>query len=244
MGFGILFIGYFITFGAAFYSIHALSAVGAVVMAAGMWLLSRYCKSFLGGIYCAGVMALLQGCATALRFMGYGTPSPEESGLIGEIIYEWMLYAVLIAQTAFLVFLLLGIAKLAGEVGLVEIKRSSLKNLIVYGLYAVAWMIFFPLGERIYEISPRVFTATYTFLNLLSIIWFVMMLMLVFKCLSDIVPEEKDAAINVEEAEAAVPGIFTKVGDTFKRILTRVYTPKEVREMYRSTPRDKDGDED
>ena len=111
MGFGILFIGYMLTFGSLFFTMYLYAdIIGCAVMIAALLMLCRYNRAFRFPLMATGVLGFVYAAAAAMRLMGYGTPSAEEEFLIGEKVY-----AVIQTYVLGTVSLLFYVGKPAGQ---------------------------------------------------------------------------------------------------------------------------------
>lgn len=230
MGFGILFIGYLITFGSAFFTVYLFAdIIGCAVMLAAFLMLYRYHRAFKYTAMSTGLLTFVYGAATVLRLMGYGTPSEEEAGLIGERIYSVIQNYVLTAVTlAFYILLLYAIAKLAEEVELHDIAKRCRNYVIAFAAYSALWVLFTVFSERIAAASVRVYNVTASGLVLFNGIWLIMIMLLIMSCMKWIAPAEVlEAEARGEEGDTS---LLTKIGVKLDKIQESARTPREDKE--------------
>ncbi len=230
MGFGILFIGYILTFGSVFFTTYLFcDLIGCAVMIAAFVMLSQYQRVFKYPAMATGVLAFVYAAAAAMRFMGYGTPSEAEAELIGEQIYiAIQTYAITVAALAFYVLLLYAISKLATEVELPSIAKRCRVYIIVFAVYFVLWVLFDLLSERVAEASVRVYNVTASGLTLFNGIWLIMILLLIMSCMKWMAPAEViEAEARGEDGDGSV---LTKIGLKLDRLQETVNTPREKKE--------------
>lgn len=230
MGFGILFIGYAITFGSAFFSMYFFAdIVGCLVMIVSLVMLMQYQRSFKYSAMAAGVLIMIYAAAAAMRMMGYGSAGDGvEAALMGEQIYVWVQYAVSVTALLFDLLLLMSIARLAREVDLPEIAGRCRVWLIVLGVYFALWIFFSTLQEQILAASVRVYNVLGSGLNLFHAVWLVMMVVILLSCLKWIAPAE---VVEAEQrGESIGDNAITKLGEKLIEIENRAKTPREKKE--------------
>lgn len=222
MGFGILFIGYLITFGSAFFSMYLFcDIIGCLVMLGGLIMLSTYHRSFRITSGATALLAVVYGVCAAMRVMGYGLS--EKSGAWATFYTVLQNYILPIAALMFYASLFYAVASLASEVGLPDIAKRCRAYIAVFAVYSAAWLLFYILGDRIASASVRVYNVTASGLTLFNAVWLLMTAFLIMSCMKWIAPEE---AVRAEEKGESL-GILGRIGDRLDRIQAAVNTPKE-----------------
>ena len=161
MGFGLIFIGYLLTFLlslAGGYGCYP-ALIGCLVLLYAQTKLTEYEESFKYSFFATVPMlicAVFSASASLAELMGTTLP-----GFLGSDVTETVVrYADTAFKLVFHTLLLLAIAGIAKNTGLDKIKRASYRNLAVYGVYfalaSVAAML--PVGL---EIAPYLFIAQF-----------------------------------------------------------------------------------
>ncbi len=232
MGFGILFLGYALTFGSAFSTTYIFGdIIGCILMLVSFALLWRYDKAFKRPAMATGFLTAVYAASAALRFMGYGNVLLEgaETELLGEKIYTFIQSYVMIGATLlFYITLLYAIAMIAVDVGLTDISRRCVKYMLTFVVYAIVWVLFDLLSERIAGASVRVYNVMSSGLTLFSGIWLIMMAVMIMSCMKWIAPAEVlEAEARGEEGDTSV---LTKIGTKLDKIQETMNTPREEKE--------------
>lgn len=222
MGFGILFIGYLITFGSAFFSTYLFcDIIGCIVMLGGLIMLSAYHKAFRLTSAATSLLTVVYGISAVMRVMGFGL---SESVGMGETAYGIVQnYLLPFASLLFYISLLYAVSRLAAEVGLSDIAKRCRLYIAVFAVYSTVWLLFFILKDRIASSSVRVYNVTASGLTLFNAVWLLMTAFLIMSCMKWIAPEE---AVKAEENGESI-GILGKIGARLDRIQAAVNTPKE-----------------
>ena len=230
MGFGYLLLGYLCTFlltmTANRLGIGSLSLLlGEVLMLLGVIRLEHYEKRFsfaklllipllAGGVYQA-IGEVLALCKIDL---------PAFSSETATTIYGWCLFLLLMLLQ---VVLLLSVASLAKEVGLVHIRSKAYRNLVFLGLYGLLYLIRYLPFEGLSAAQP--YLTIPMILCLLLLIG--LNLFLLLSCMKNIAPAgEEDPEPKRYRWE-----FLNKVGDTFERNRQeaiesgRAYTEEKLR---------------
>lgn len=230
MGFGVFLIGYAITFGSAFFSTYLfLDIIGCVIMAASLFMLSAYQKSFRVTSAASVVLCLTYAASAVMRMMGYGAPAAGEELLVGEQVYTYVVsYAVPVVSLIFHSLFLIAVLKLAIEVELPDIAQRCRLYTVVIGGYFVVYFGFTAFAEAIAASSVKVHNVLAAGLQLFHAIWLLMMLFMILSCLKWIAPAEDVEA--EERGERANDGILARVGEKLDNIQERARTPREVKE--------------
>lgn len=232
MGFGILFLGYLLTFGSAFFSMYLFGdIVGCAVMIGAFVMLSQYCRMFRQAAIAAGVLCSFYVTAAVMRMMGYGTPEGEAVYLIGERLYVALQYVIAVATLVFCYVLLIAIAKQAVDVELPDIAKRSRLYMTVYGVYFFLWCIFNLFSEKIADASVVVYNVMASGLVLFSGVWIIMMSAQILSCLKWIAPEEQVEA--EESGDDSKDNVLTRIGDRLNKIQEKARTPREKKEQER-----------
>lgn len=229
MGFGILFIGYAITFGSAFISTYFFGdIIGCIIMTVALGLLSQYCRMFRYTAISAGGLCAVYAASAVMRMMGYGTPSETETFLIGEQIYQWIQYILPVVTLVFYCLLIMSVAKIAKDVELLDLVKRCGVYLGIFAAYAVAFALFFFFSERVAETSVRAYNVIASGLSLFQAIWMLMMFALILSCLKWIAPEEQIEAEN--RGEDYNEGVLAKIGGVLDDLQEKAYTPKDEKD--------------
>ncbi|MGI6167098.1 MAG: hypothetical protein ACOYIA_03040 [Eubacteriales bacterium] len=209
MGFGLLFIGYFIAF---IMSINGYSFVfrlaGYVVMALALIRLRRFERRFYYAYLSSllliifGIWDFIYGIADKLKYelpAWISAAKPASGG------------AIFITEAALNVTLLLSIAALAGGVGLVRQQRGAWRNVIITGVYYIlaARMLFFPGNIE----ANRYLLPTAL---LLWLCWRVLNLILIFSCYMRICPEGDEDMPEREPRFKSIREFFDKTARSKK----------------------------
>ena len=184
MGFGILFLGYFIA--AIFSMLGTYSFIGMLIGYVLMfWALSelrKYCPTFLYAIISCVLMIF---CSFFESFAGIDTLLGL--GLLENM--EWIIKAFEIIEFAIgLIFnlaLLYGIADLARRVDFPDIRVKAFRNMIFVGIYNLYQLfLFLP-----FDFIQNDLSFLYSILMILMIAYTVVNLALIFKCYAFICPQ-------------------------------------------------------
>ena len=140
MGWGLLFFGYFLEYVLGISSVFApfVHLLGPALMVVGANGLSRYCRSFARVRWCALVLAVLGVWRSRVgldELFSLGLP------FLAEIVTDLVLWANFAAMTVFHIFLAMSVKELAMRVGVNKNAVRALRNLIMYGLYAMAYLL-------------------------------------------------------------------------------------------------------
>lgn len=173
MGFGLLLIGYFVTFimSLTLYG-WAFRFVGYTVIAYSCVKLREYFPKFTYVFYSAAALWITGGVETvcgALQLFG------SEAAWISDVTV-WVNYAITVLVFAFHMLMLWAIRGAAGEVGLEDKKISALTDMILvcvgFAARAMALAGLIPMGLSL----------------LIQLVWTVMVLVLLFGCYMRICP--------------------------------------------------------
>ena len=195
MGFGFLFVGYFMTF--LMSNLHAgIGFAGAYLMALGLWRLKDYKRRFIYALYpLAVLMALaLKDTVTDLLSVFGETPAFFELAAVKTAFDFLEIAAVLI----FVILLFLAIAELAESVSLEKLRISSLRNIYFFGAYTLFCAVrYLPLAY------PREFLKYFNLvIALMQLFWIAVSMITLFSCFRNIADKEKlDKQIEKELKE-------------------------------------------
>jgi hypothetical protein len=206
MGFGLLFIGYFITFVMTLNNFKFIIApVGYVVILLALLRLRRYERRFHYALICSMLLILfgsynfLHGGAEKL-----GIALPAWDTVIKPAA-DWVLF---IAEAALSIALLLAIAALAGGLELTGQRRAAWRNTILVGVYFITdttRMTLFPgsAAANQYLLPPvLLLRLCYTALNLI----------LIYSCYMRICPEGDEDMPEREPRFKFIRELFDRTG--------------------------------
>ena len=193
MGFGFLFMGYFITFFIAPFVPYgfAFQLTGVALMIKALHILKDYQRDFICTSYMTLPLvlgAIYRGAAAVCVALG-----ADEFSLLGRGVDDVILSVFLIASViGFHVCLLRSIRRLATDLELEKIRESALFNLIAVAVYA---LVYLACG-----ILPRVGSSVLTELTgylglpliLLQLAWTILNLVLLYRCHMYICPEGEE----------------------------------------------------
>ena len=193
MGFGLVLIGYFLSFLMSnFHS--AFAFAGAYLMINGLWRLKDYKRAFTYTLYPSGLFMVLSLKDTVLELLSaFGGEVAFFEGAVISAVFEILMIA---AVSLFHLSLFLSIADLAKEVGVEKIRVSSLRNLVFFALYVVACAVrFLPVKY------PDIFLLYLNLIiQLMQIFWIVLSILLIFSCFRNIVDKEKQELEMAEDS--------------------------------------------
>ena len=193
MGFGLVLVGYFLSFLMSnFHS--AFAFAGAYLMINGLLKLKDYKREFIYVLYPAGLFMALSLKDTALELLSvFGIEVAFFEGAVISTVFELLMIA---AVSLFHLSLFLAISDLAKEVGVEKIRVASLRNLVFFAVYIVACAVrYFPVKY------PDVFLIYLNLIiQLMQIFWIVLSILLLFSCFRNIVDKEKQELEMSEES--------------------------------------------
>lgn len=139
MGFGVLFIGYFITYIMSINSFGVFFRLfGYLVMTYAGVKLASYNKSFRYPVYVSSVLALLSALQSASLIMGYLYDNMVISSNIFDGAFDHVIgYIDDAFMCAFHIILLLAIRAIAKETEVSKIEYESLRNIFLIALYYI-----------------------------------------------------------------------------------------------------------
>lgn len=148
MGFGVLFIGYFITY---IMSINTFGVFfrlfGYLVMTYAGIKLASYNKNFRYPVYVSSILAILSALQSASRIMGYLYDNMVISSNIFDGAFDRVIgYVDEIFVFAFHIVLLLAIRAIAKDTEISKIQYAATRNIFLIALYIVLRVVaFIPL---------------------------------------------------------------------------------------------------
>ena len=163
MGFGLLFIGYFLEFMLGMNEIGTFThIIGYMVMFAGLARLRRYCRMFAYAQYTTlplMIVAIYQTLIELPRFFDVSFSFVNESV---SLVYWWL---HIILEVIFHAFLLLSIAEICKRTGVKKNVTRALRNSVIVTIYVVLYLL--PI-EFLYGVQ-LLFQLIYVICNLVLI---------------------------------------------------------------------------
>ncbi len=188
MGFGLLLVGYIITYiitlGIGDY-LFAGMLIGGFIMFLGLSELRKYCPTFLYAIIANVLMILCSFYKTAAFLdsaflLELGIDSP-----LLHTIFDIIKFAV---DIIFNLSMLYGIADLSRRVEYPQTREKAYRNMIFVGLYALLQIILL-IPNTIFQNDKAFFM---TLLMIIQLIYALFNLLLLFKCYAMICPEGQE----------------------------------------------------
>ncbi len=176
MGFGILFLGYFITYIMALNTFGAFFRfAGYLVMAYAAKKLSEYNSAFIWSIYASSLLAIM----SVLRII------TDFTQIIPIGIIDILVYVEAAVVLVYHVVLLLAIRAIAKETETEKIQGNSIRNLFFIALYYLLYVL---------SMLPTPFKESYQKnmglpILLLNFAWIILDLVLILSCYSSICDE-------------------------------------------------------
>lgn len=223
MGFGILFLGYCVTY---IMSLNTFGVVfrlfGAVLMLLGCRKLSEYDKKFGPAAYSLIALVLISAieCASALTGFLYDNlfisadPFSSISGV--------MIYVDAAAVLVFHIFLLLAVFSIAKSTEVTKIENAAIRNLFFVGLYFVLRVIdYIPLP---FQESYRKNFAMPIFL--LNLAWIILNAIMLFSCYAKIC-DEGDVEMEQKPSRFEFVNKYRAELEEKRRLADEKYAKKE-----------------
>ena len=187
MGFGTLFIGYFLLLNVTYYTF--TDVIAALVMAMGLYKLSTVNKHFKNGFYSSLMLALIG--VVELIFQAYGmfNPNKDLTVLYYTDIPRYLIISVLTT------FILMGIENVASEVELSELsKRAKITKHFSFATFAIlALLSIHELGDII---DVKILSVASVLMLLFAFIMIIINLVTIYSSYMRIcMPEDKDNEI-------------------------------------------------
>ena len=194
MGFGLLVVGYFLSFLMSnFHS--AFAFAGAYLMINGLFKLKDYKREFIYALYPAGLFMALSLKDTVLDLLSVfeGGIAFFEGAVVSTVSELLMIGAV----SALNISLFLTVSALAVEIGIEKIRVSALRNLVFFVIYIIACAVrFFPISY------PDEFLLYLDLIiRLMQLFWIISAMLLLFSCFRNIVDKEKQDMETEEDVE-------------------------------------------
>jgi signal transduction histidine kinase len=182
MGWGLLFFGYFLEFILGINSMFApfVYLIGFAVILMGVSQLARYCKSFLRAKWCVLALMVLSVWRTYAGLndlFSLGLPFVNQT--VSSVV-SWLFF---LGMTLFHVFLALSVKELALRVDSNKNAVRALRNLVMYGLYAVAYLLSNTM-TGVKSLVPIVL--------LLWPVWAICNCVMLYSCYMHIVPADQE----------------------------------------------------
>lgn len=188
MGFGTLFIGYFLLLNVTYYTF--TDVIAALVMAMGLFKLGAVNRQFKGAFYSSIAMAAVGLLELILQVYAMFIPNRDILLLSYTDIPRYLIIAVLT------LFILMGIENVADEVGLASLaKRARLTMPFAFGIFAILSILSIHALEIIIDIK---ILATVSVLMLLaSFALIIINLVTIYSAYMRIcMPEDKDNDVS------------------------------------------------
>ena len=184
MGFGFLFVGYFMAFLVS--NLHAgIGFAGGYLMALGVLKLKDYNRKFIYAIYPLALFMVLKLKDAALDVLSvFGeVPAFFELSAVKTVFDLFEIAAVLV----FVVSLFLAVSELAESVGLEKIRVSALRNIYFFGAYTLFCAVrFLPIPY------PTEFLKYFNLvIVLMQLFWIIISMITLFSCFRNIADKEK-----------------------------------------------------
>ena len=194
MGFGLLVVGYFLSFLMSnFHS--AFAFAGAYLMINGLLKLKDYKREFIYVIYPTGLFMALSLKDTVLDLLSvFGGEVAFFEGAVVSTVFELLTIG---AVSALNILLFLAVSALAEELGIEKIRVSALRNLVFFVIYIIACAVrFFPISY------PDEFLLYLNLIiRLMQLFWIISAILLLFSCFRNIVDKEKQDMETEEDVE-------------------------------------------
>ena len=182
MGWGLLFFGYFLEF---ILGINAMFApfvhlAGFAFMAVGTSALARYCKSFHRVKWCAIALMAVSVFRTYTglnELFSLGLPAPN--GVL-TAVFSWLYF---LGISLLHLFMALSVKELAMRVDVNKNAVRALRNLVMYGLYAAAYLLVNTLPAAKFLV---------TVVLLLWPLWAICNCVMLYSCYMRIIPAHTD----------------------------------------------------
>ncbi len=196
MGFGMLFVGYILTFLFVLTPFgYFFKLLGTALMAYSFTKLTEYNKSFKYAFFAAIPLFLI-----ALVSTGINLAAMLIAGFVpNSVLLTVVSCSEAIFNLVFHVILLSAVADIAKETGVTKIRTAAYRNMIIYGLYFVLQLaILLPfisqneMAEKIINLSG----------NIVWISWVVLIGIMLFSCYMRIC-DENDTEMNAKPSRFA-----------------------------------------
>lgn len=205
MGFGLLFVGYFISYVMSYVFIPKL--LGCLVMLAGVFKLSEYEIKFKKCVPVLGAMSIASSymlARSAFEYFGL------ESAIFGELTVNVVSLAEELLGFIFHVFLLMAISKIARDTGLDKLCFRAMRNLVIIAVAEVAYVTVSLIPKNSDTVTQVLFWIALG----LRLIWIVLNLSLLVSCYR-MICDESDA--DMPDREVNIPIIKQMEGVMRKR---------------------------
>ena len=195
MGFGLLFIGYFVAYVMSYVFIPKL--LGCLIMMAGIIKLSEYELGFKKCIPTLGVMSVASAYMLARSAFEYFA---IDSAIFNELAVNVVSVGEELVGCLFHVFLLLAVSKIAKDTDLDSVSFRAVRNLIVVFAAEAAYLLVAFLPKSSETVTEVLFWIALA----LKFIWIVLDLVLLASCYR-LICDESD--VDMPDREVNVPVI-------------------------------------
>ena len=195
MGFGLLFVGYFVSYVMSYVFIPKL--LGCLIMLAGIVKLSEYELEFKKCVPALGAMSIASAYMLARSIFEY---FGIESAAFGELAVNIVSVAEELLGFVFHIFLLRAINKIAKDTGLDKLCFRAMRNLIVVAVAQVAYVSLSLVPKSAEGVTQVLFWVALG----LRLIWIVLDLSLLVSCYR-MICDESDA--DMPDREVSIPVI-------------------------------------
>ncbi len=226
MGFGIMFVGYALAIGSTYYGTYFFGdVIGGVIMLLAFLKLRQYERSFVASAAASAGYSLICGASAVMALMGYADESisPE---LIGAQVFAVIQVILPIVVVALYICMLLPMIRLAGSVGLVQLRRRTVWVLSLIFIYTAAYLVLYFAGDRIAEASVKVYNGYASVIGLFQIVYYLIMLVLILSFLKWVVPAEV-AEAEQNGTQLANESLLTKLGGRINAFEEKVRSHKK-----------------
>ena len=198
MGFGLLFIGYFLHYLLGLNQLATFtSLIGCAVMFAGLSTLSLYCHAFQFARYTTVAMAVTSLYCTA---QGLSEMFSITFPFVNDIVSQYVAVIEVFLTVIFHVFLAIALQKICVRTGLKSNAARALTNLVAVVLYAVLWVWYTywaQINNLVFSFEARSQAGMlYGFTMLMKLIWIFANLILIASCYRRICPAGQGETSN------------------------------------------------
>jgi uncharacterized membrane protein len=197
MGFGLLFIGYFLHYLLGLNQLITFTTlIGCVLMYVGLSSLSLYCHTFNFARYTTFALALTAFYRTA---EGITELFPVTISFVNDAIGYYVSLLELMVTVVFHVFLAIAIKEICLRTGVQKTAVRAMTNLVAVVLYELLWFSYSTAQQRSSmmpaSVEQRSFSGMlYGFTMLMKLIWIFSNLTLIGSCYRRICPAGQEAA--------------------------------------------------
>lgn len=204
MGFGLLFIGYFVAYVMSYVFIPKL--FGCLVMLVGVIKLSEY---ELGFKKCIPILGVMSAASTYMLVRNVFEYFKIDSAIFNELAVNIVSVGEELVGFLFHIFLLIAISKIAKDTGLENVSFRAMRNLIVVAAAEVAYLLMSFLPKDSSVVTEVLFWVALA----LRLIWVVLNLVLLASCYR-LICDESD--VDMPDREINVP-VFKQMENVMRR---------------------------